>query len=337
VLTIGDFIDYYELLGVSPRASKELIKRAYRISAKGSHPDSGGSDAAFIKTQMAYETLSNDLKRREYDEIYNRVMYLKNHDIGKENQDTEKQFGSQTAPTNNEETTYKESKKKNPLLRNIISGFILLTILAKLLHNIPFMEDREEISSYSNESYSNPVENEVQMEKDDNLVDVGEIFSNTVRNETLEEFDEIKQQTAVVNDSYDIDEKYHVDNSRLSADSYSEHESQLILMETELELGAEIWEFGSDSEIVSFTVKEFQMWDDQLNEIYGVLREQLPEGLFVILRDSQREWIKYRDKIADLAIMDFKGGSWESAIYNSTRAEETRKRCYWLLTNFEYE
>ncbi len=62
--------DYYELLGVSKTASSEELKRAYRNLAKKYHPDvNKAADAAekFREIQAAYDVLSDDNKRRQYD------------------------------------------------------------------------------------------------------------------------------------------------------------------------------------------------------------------------------------------------------------------------------
>ncbi len=62
--------DYYDVLGVSRTASAEELKRAYRNLAKKYHPDiNKAPDAAdkFKEIQAAYDTLSDDGKRRQYD------------------------------------------------------------------------------------------------------------------------------------------------------------------------------------------------------------------------------------------------------------------------------
>lgn len=59
--------EYYDLLGVSQSATDEEIKKAYRKKAMTHHPDKGGDKETFQKIQEAYETLSDNDKRKIYD------------------------------------------------------------------------------------------------------------------------------------------------------------------------------------------------------------------------------------------------------------------------------
>ncbi len=59
--------DYYSVLGVSRQATKEEIKKAYRKLAHKHHPDKGGDEAKFKKINEAYQVLSNEKKRAQYD------------------------------------------------------------------------------------------------------------------------------------------------------------------------------------------------------------------------------------------------------------------------------
>ena len=47
------------ILGIAAGASKEEIKRRFRILSHDSHPDKGGSEKEFISLNIAYQTLMN--------------------------------------------------------------------------------------------------------------------------------------------------------------------------------------------------------------------------------------------------------------------------------------
>lgn len=59
--------DYYRILGVSPNASQEEIKKAYYRLAHKYHPDKGGDEKKFKEINEAYQVLSDPEKRAQYD------------------------------------------------------------------------------------------------------------------------------------------------------------------------------------------------------------------------------------------------------------------------------
>jgi len=67
--------DNYQILAISPSATPDLIKAAYRKKAAQYHPDKNQSaDAAarFREVQEAYEVLSDPVRRKAYDEYRQR-------------------------------------------------------------------------------------------------------------------------------------------------------------------------------------------------------------------------------------------------------------------------
>ena len=65
--------DYYETLGISRSATADEIKRAYRKLAKQHHPDANPDDSSaqkrFAEITEAYEVLSDDEKRKKFDQF----------------------------------------------------------------------------------------------------------------------------------------------------------------------------------------------------------------------------------------------------------------------------
>jgi curved DNA-binding protein CbpA len=66
--------DYYQILGVSKDACEEEVKRAFRKLALRYHPDQNPgnqkeSEEKFKEINEAYEVLSDEHKRRHYDQL----------------------------------------------------------------------------------------------------------------------------------------------------------------------------------------------------------------------------------------------------------------------------
>jgi hypothetical protein len=57
----------YEILGVSPSATHEELRVAYRRQLRETHPDTGGSTARFLAVQLAWERVGTPDDRASYD------------------------------------------------------------------------------------------------------------------------------------------------------------------------------------------------------------------------------------------------------------------------------
>jgi curved DNA-binding protein len=68
-----DYKDYYKALGVDKKATNDQIKKAYRKLARQYHPDVNPNNAEaerkFKEINEAHEVLSDEDKRRKYDEL----------------------------------------------------------------------------------------------------------------------------------------------------------------------------------------------------------------------------------------------------------------------------
>ncbi|KAK1166861.1 hypothetical protein AOXY_G11481 [Acipenser oxyrinchus oxyrinchus] len=76
ILMISELIlakkDYYDILGVPKSASERQIKKAFHKLAMKYHPDKNKSpdaEAKFREIAEAYETLSDEKRRKEYDQF----------------------------------------------------------------------------------------------------------------------------------------------------------------------------------------------------------------------------------------------------------------------------
>jgi len=87
----SDFVDYYELLQISPNAELETVHRVFRMLATRYHPDNRetGDTDKFLALNKAYETLSDPKTRAEYDTDYqhrtvepNELFELKEFSLG---------------------------------------------------------------------------------------------------------------------------------------------------------------------------------------------------------------------------------------------------------------
>ncbi len=68
------FVDYYEILELSPAATFDAIECMFRYQAKRYHPDAGatGCQEKFKRIVQAYSTLKDPEKRAAYDATYDR-------------------------------------------------------------------------------------------------------------------------------------------------------------------------------------------------------------------------------------------------------------------------
>lgn len=78
----------------------------------------------------------------------------------------------------------------------------------------------------------------------------------------------------------------------------------------------------------------YKLWDDELNKIYGVVKQELSASEMENLRQKQREWIKYRDSEAEAAASQYAGGTMAPMSQAETKSDLTRDRCYELVNSY---
>eukprot|EP01138_Halocafeteria_seosinensis_P003442 gb/GECG01003518.1/.p1 GENE.gb/GECG01003518.1/~~gb/GECG01003518.1/.p1 ORF type:complete len:313 (+),score=38.85 gb/GECG01003518.1/:1-939(+) len=99
--------DYYKILGISPDASFDEVKKSFRELAKKYHPDVGTSEAdpgLFKLIAEAYSVLSDEEKRRQYDAQFSsssshRMSEEDREKIRKKNEQFSEGFGTKFKPS----------------------------------------------------------------------------------------------------------------------------------------------------------------------------------------------------------------------------------------------
>jgi len=91
---------------------------------------------------------------------------------------------------------------------------------------------------------------------------------------------------------------------------------------------------GNTIEMKSAASQEYERWDKALNEIYGVLRQQLSSDDMNKLKEEQIKWILDRDAKAKKESLEYEGGTAEQLIYTSSLAQTTKERCYELVEKY---
>ena len=118
--------DYYEILEVNKKASKEVIDKAYKVLAKKYHPDLQQEDKKSLahkkmqEVNEAYEVLSDEIKRREYDENFELEEKRKLEElIQKQNSDRNIE-SNQYEDDNNNDYDYNDNGYFNPFSKEDI-------------------------------------------------------------------------------------------------------------------------------------------------------------------------------------------------------------------------
>lgn len=110
----------YDVLEVSPKASKEIIEKAYKTLAKKYHPDLQTQENRALaeekmkKINEAYEILSDDFKRSEYDKELEELKRQKLEEkieedkiVNNQNYNNENYYNNQNSNYYNEEENWK--------------------------------------------------------------------------------------------------------------------------------------------------------------------------------------------------------------------------------------
>lgn len=148
------------------------------------------------------------------------------------------------------------------------------------------------------------------------------IESQEEEKEEVEEQEEEKEETEEVEEQ---EEQKSVDKAaveKLLADA----EKEAAALEKKLAEDASL----SQADMNALSNEIYVVWDDVLNELWGILKDTQDEDTMDDLLKEQREWIDMKETEAEKAGEEFAGGSMQALVVNQKAAELTKVRVYEL-------
>lgn len=89
-----------------------------------------------------------------------------------------------------------------------------------------------------------------------------------------------------------------------------------------------------NTEILKAEKETYNRWDNILNEIYALLKQQLSSGDMQSLKEVQIEWIKDKESSAKNAASKYAEGEMKEITKYKIEAQYTKERCYELVKNY---
>ncbi len=103
------------------------------------------------------------------------------------------------------------------------------------------------------------------------------------------------------------------------------------------ELNAELQKAATQADMNEISGQLYQVWDDTLNVIWGIMKTNLNPELMDQLTVEERTWITGKEAAVKAAGDEYKGGSLQSMVMNSKAAELTRERAYALAEYAKFD
>lgn len=98
------------------------------------------------------------------------------------------------------------------------------------------------------------------------------------------------------------------------------------------ELEQELQNAQSQGDLNTISGEIYVVWDDALNAIWGILKENMDEESMKKLTEEERGWIAEKEAAAQEAGAEVEGGSMYAMVVNQKAAELTKERAYELVT-----
>ncbi|MFE3573536.1 lysozyme inhibitor LprI family protein, partial [Lysinibacillus sp. NPDC059133] len=89
-----------------------------------------------------------------------------------------------------------------------------------------------------------------------------------------------------------------------------------------------------NTEILKAEKETYKRWDNVLNEIYALLKQQLSSGDMESLKGVQIKWIKDKESSAKNAASKYADDEMKEITKYKIEAQYTKERCYELVKNY---
>ncbi|NBI08329.1 lysozyme inhibitor LprI family protein [Senegalia massiliensis] len=91
---------------------------------------------------------------------------------------------------------------------------------------------------------------------------------------------------------------------------------------------------GSTNAMKSYYGKAYEMYDEELNDIYALLKQELSPEVMENLKAEQLKWIKEKEEKANKEMKKYEGGTFELVSNYVSLYESTKERCYELVNQY---
>ena len=269
-------IDYYKVLGISYYATSEEIKEAYRNLVKEVHPDKDNGDAdKFILVKEAYDVLSNEEKRKRYNDIL--------FNATKVSTPVSNYSSHSEPPLNNIQKTKVKVRKPILMYTSLVFNIVFLSLLIWIYFdwsnkNVEIKENRDELDSAFNDlTTANDKINEMK-EDYNNLLSEFQILDEYVfelENQTIDEaaesFSSSYDGTTGNGDS--PSSNFNNPEGAFTQGSSKEHVKKIMGTPSSLmtmPLGGENWHYGNTAWVEFDKEGKVEGWYDYSGEVLKV-------------------------------------------------------------------
>ena len=163
------------------------------------------------------------------------------------------------------------------------------------------------------------------------LASIGILSTACAKNENIvrKESDELDISVELLDGAFSSKSNDHI------AYTYKcEYLKDLDDLEDDIVTSDSLYEEESTLKMIDIQEEKFQIWNDELNNIYRVLKNQLSGEEYEEFKSKEITWLNKREALAEEDASNFEGMDFAQVQYNSSLAKLTKERCYELVNTY---